>query len=249
MTEYNPFSLKGKTILVTGASSGIGKSIAVECLKMGAYVILSGRNEEKLQQIFSVLDYPDKLIITADLTNAKDVENLVNGIPKLDGLVNNAGINKRLLCKDIVENELSRIFSSNFSSHVLLTKRVIKSGKLNKNGSVVFISSRAANRPTIGNAMYSASKGAINAYAKVLALELAPQRIRVNCLQPGMVWTPMLEHGSLSREQYEEDEKRYPLGRYGKPEDVAFSAIYLLSDASCWLTGSSITIDGGISLL
>ena len=96
--------------------------------------------------------------------------------------------------------------------------------------------------------MYSASKGAINSFAKVMALELAPKSIRVNCILPGMVWTPLIEHSPISKEQYEEDEKRYPLGRYGKPEDVAYLAVFLLSDASSWMTGSLLTIDGGVSL-
>jgi NAD(P)-dependent dehydrogenase (short-subunit alcohol dehydrogenase family) len=248
MTNKNPFSLEDKRILVTGASSGIGKAIAIECSKMGASLVISGRNAERLGIVFSELEDHNNIMVPADLTKTDEVDNLIKTIPVLDGLVNNAGINKRRLCRDIMEDELNRIIYSNFSSHVLLTKKVLKTSKLNRGSSIVFISSRAVNRPTIGNAMYSASKGAINSYANVLALELAPQRIRVNCLQPGMVWTPMLEHGSLSKEQYEEDEKRYPLGRYGTPVDVAYAAIYLLSDASAWMTGSAITIDGGISL-
>jgi NAD(P)-dependent dehydrogenase (short-subunit alcohol dehydrogenase family) len=138
--------------------------------------------------------------------------------------------------------------NSNFVSSAILTKMLLRTKKINKEASIIFISSRGADRPTVGNAMYSASKGAINSFAKVMALELASQKIRVNCILPGMVWTPLLAHSSLSIEQYKEDEKRYPLGRYGKPDDIAFLVIYLLSDSSKWMTGSNLTIDGGISL-
>lgn len=248
MAENNPFSLTGKTILVTGASSGIGKSIAIECSKMGARVIITGRDKDRLGNTYGELAESDHIQITADLTQKEDIQKLVEQLPLIDGLINNAGITKRLLVKDITQEALENVLKINFSSQAILTRMVLKAKKMKNEGSIVFISSRGANMPTVGNAMYSASKGAINSFAKVLALELAPQHIRVNCILPGMVWTPLIEHSSLSIEQYKEDEKRYPLGRYGKPEDVAYLAIYLLSDVSCWMTGSGITIDGGVSL-
>jgi NAD(P)-dependent dehydrogenase (short-subunit alcohol dehydrogenase family) len=248
MADYNPFSLSGKTILVTGASSGIGRSIAIECSKMGARIIITGRNQDRLNNAYNDLEGNENIQITADLTVKEEMEALVGRVSHLDGLVNNAGISKRLLVKDITDDALANVLQNNFSAPALLTRMLLKTKKINKQSSIVFISSRGADRPTVGNAMYSASKGAINSFAKVMALELAPQGIRVNCILPGMVWTPLIEHTSLSIEQYKEDEKRYPLGRYGKPEDIAFLALYLLSDVSCWMTGSAITIDGGVSL-
>jgi NAD(P)-dependent dehydrogenase (short-subunit alcohol dehydrogenase family) len=248
MANYNPFSLSGKTILVTGASSGIGRSIAIECSKMGARIIITGRNQDRLNNAYNDLEGNENIQITADLTVKEEMEALVGRVSHLDGLVNNAGISKRLLVKDITDDALANVLQNNFSAPALLTRMLLKTKKINKQSSIVFISSRGADRPTVGNAMYSASKGAINSFAKVMALELAPQGIRVNCILPGMVWTPLIEHTSLSIEQYKEDEKRYPLGRYGKPEDIAFLALYLLSDVSCWMTGSAITIDGGVSL-
>jgi NAD(P)-dependent dehydrogenase (short-subunit alcohol dehydrogenase family) len=248
MAEYNPFSLAGKTILVTGASSGIGKAIAIECTKMGARVIITGRDRVRLETTYNDLSGHGHIQITADLTVKEELLALVEQLPALDGLVNNAGVSRRLLVKDITAKALESVLNTNFSAPALLTKMLLKAKKINKEASIVFMSSRGADRPTIGNAMYSASKGAINSFAKVMALELAPQNIRVNCILPGMVWTPLIEHSPLSREQYAEDEKRYPLGRYGKPEDIAFTAIFLLSDASVWITGSLITIDGGVSL-
>jgi NAD(P)-dependent dehydrogenase (short-subunit alcohol dehydrogenase family) len=248
MAEYNPFSLSGKTILVTGASSGIGRAIAIESSKMGARIIVTGRDQVRLESTFNNLTGNDHIQLRADLTVKEELVILVEQLPPLDGLVNNAGVSKRLLVKDITPEALESVMNSNFATSVMLTRMLLKTKKINKSSSIVFMSSRGADRPTIGNAMYSASKGAINSFAKVLALELAPQNIRVNCILPGMVWTPLIEKSPLSIEQYREDEKRYPLGRYGKPEDVAFLTLYLLSDTSVWMTGSSLTIDGGISL-
>lgn len=248
MPEYNPFSLAGKTILVTGASSGIGRSVAIECSKMGAGVIITGRDKSRLTATLDELVGENHIMCTADLTVREELSALVEKLPVLDGLVNNAGVTRRLLVKDITPEALESVMHINFSASVMLPRLLIKTKKLNRASSIVFMSSRGADRPTVGNAMYSASKGAINSFAKVLALELAPQNIRVNCILPGMVWTPLVEHSPLSIEQYREDEKRYPLSRYGKPEEVAYLALYLLSDASCWMTGSAITIDGGVSL-
>ena len=248
MSVYNPFSLAGKTILVTGASSGIGKAIATECSRMGASVVLTGRDRDRLQSSYDELAGQGHIQLPADLTRIEDVNALVDQLPVLDGLVNNAGISKRLLVKDMTPKALDHLMHSNFSAPAYFTRVLLKKKKVNKEASVIFISSRGADRPTVGNAMYSASKGAINSFAKVLALELAPKLIRVNCILPGMVWTPLIEHSPLSVEQYREDEKRYPLGRYGQPNDIAFIALYLLSDTSKWMTGSAITIDGGVSL-
>ncbi len=248
MAEYNPFSLAGKTILVTGASSGIGRAIAIECSKMGARVVVTGRDPGRLEGAFQALDGEGHIQLSANLTDHEELAKLVEDVPSLDGLVNNAGISRRLLVKDITPKALESILNSNLSAPAMLTRMLLKKKKMNNEGSIVFISSRGADRPTIGNAMYSASKGAINSFAKVLALELAPKLIRVNCILPGMVWTPLIENSPLSVEQYKEDEKRYPLGRYGKPEEIAYIALYLLSEASVWMTGSGITIDGGVSL-
>jgi NAD(P)-dependent dehydrogenase (short-subunit alcohol dehydrogenase family) len=248
MAGYNPFSLENKTILVTGASSGIGRTIAVECSKLGARVILAGRNKTRLESTFKDLEGNGHIQIESDLTNSDELLALIEQIPEIDGLVNNAGVSRRLLVKDISLEALDGIMNTNFTSPVLFTKHLLKAKKIKNSASIVFMSSLGANRATFGHAMYSASKGAIISFARVMALELASKNIRVNCILPGMVWTPLIEHSSISVDQYREDEKRYPLGRYGKPEDVALLALYLLSDASGWMTGSAITIDGGVSL-
>jgi len=248
MTGHNPFSLDKKFVLVTGASSGIGRATAIESSKSGARLIITGRDSGRLSDTFNRLEGEGHIQVVADLTSTSDLNTLVNRVPLLDGLVLNAGVSKRLPVKDITEDALESMMRSNFTAAAILCKMLLKAKKINSPSSIVFMSSRGADRPTIGNAMYSASKGAINSFSKVMALELASRNIRVNCILPGMVWTPLIEHSPISKDQYKEDEKRYPLGRYGRPEDVAYLAVYLLSDASDWMTGSSITIDGGISL-
>lgn len=251
MTDYNPFSLIGKTILVTGASSGIGRSIAIECSKMGANVIITARNEAKLIETMALMsDAIDKKYVVADLTKIEDIEMLVENITQLDGVVHNAGVGNRSICKMIKESDIINVMTPNFNAPVLLQKQLLKKKKINKASSIVFVASRAPFAPSVGNAIYAASKAAIIGYAQVLGLELAPQKIRVNSICPAMVWTELIEaDAQLTGADYAEAEKRYPLQRYGKPQDIAYLTIYLLSDASVWMTGSCIDITGGAKTL
>ena len=247
--KRNPFSLVGKNILVTGASSGIGRSVAIECSKMGAKLIITGRNQQRLTETYELLDGKEHLAIVADLTRNEDLDGLVEQLPLLNGLVHSAGINKRMVCQFIKEDDMNHILNINLLAPILLQKKILKKKLLANSSSILFLSSLASHIPSMGNAVYSASKGAICSYSKVLALELAPKKIRVNCIHPGMVWTELLVKTSISEDIYKEDENRYPLGRYGMPSDIAFLTIYLLSDASEWMTGSSLFIDGGSSLI
>lgn len=247
--DFNPFSLEGKTILVTGASSGIGQAIAIACSKMKATVIITGRNRQKLENTHSLLEGFNHQILIADLTNESDINNLVSQLPKLDGIVYNAGIGSRKLCKMIEKEDIDTVMNTNFTSSVLLQSAILSAKKINKEASIVFIASRAAESPSIGNAIYSASKGAIISYAKCLGLELAPRQIRVNCICPAMVWTDLIIQEGVSKEELEEAQLKYPLKRYGKPEDIAYLTIYLLSNASNWMTGSVLDITGGESKL
>jgi NAD(P)-dependent dehydrogenase (short-subunit alcohol dehydrogenase family) len=144
------------------------------------------------------------------------------------------------------EAQQEEVMTANFKGPVMLQTELLKQKRLNKAASIVFISSMASWSPSIGNAMYSASKGAVTSYANCLALELAPRQIRVNCISPAMVWIDLVFKGGVTEEELKEDEKRYPLKRYGKPEDIANLAIYMLSDASCWMTGSNVKISGGV---
>ena len=242
MEIFNPFTLEGKTILVTGASSGIGRGIAIACSKMGATIVINGRNERRLAETINEMKGDNHLSLAADLSDGQALSAMVAKLPKLDGIVHCAGIGQRVLCKQLQETDVDDMMEVNFKAPVMLQAEILKQKKINKGASVVFI---ASGSPTIGNAMYSASKGAIISYANCLALELAPRFIRVNCILPAMIWTDLIFKGGLTEEELKEDEKKYPLKRYGKPEDVANLAIYLLSDASTWMTGSSIKITGG----
>lgn len=251
MSVYNPFSLSGKTILVTGASSGIGRGIAVECAKMGARVVLTGRNEERLRETLDAMPPSASeahLAIPADLTDVGAIDVLVAQLPLLNGVVQNAGINKRMTCQFVKEADMQNILRTNLEAPILLQKALLKKKKIADGGSVVFTASLAARQQTPGNAVYSTSKAGIVAYAKTLAVEIASKKIRVNCILPGMVWTDILNNTKIDIEMYKENEKSYPLGRYGVPADIAPLAVYLLSDASSWMTGTSIQITGGAHL-
>lgn len=247
MTEiFNPFSLEGKTILVTGASSGIGRETAITCSRMGAVVIATGRNEERLKQTLVNLEGRSNKIIVADLSIQEGVDALAAECPDLDGIVHCAGVGDRTLLKMVREKDIQRVMAANFNAPVLLQRALLKRKKVKTNSSIVFIASRAPFAPAPGNGIYAASKGAMIAYAKVLGLELADHSIRVNCVCPAMVWTELVERDAeINGVDYHKVEKSYPLKRFGKPQDVANLVVYLLSNASEWMTGSCIDITGG----
>lgn len=248
---YNPFALEGKTILVTGASSGIGQAIAVECSKMGASVIVTGRNEERLNDTFGMLavikDYQQHQSVIADLNEESSIMSLVNNIGSIDGLVNNAGVNRVKPVSFIKDEDLEYVFNTNTFASVRLSKLLIKKKKLNNNASIVFTSSVSAFFNAPGRALYASSKAAITSFMRSFAVELAEKGIRANAVHPGMIETKFI-HENLTEEEREKDMAEYPLKRYGKPEEVAWSVIYLLSDASAWVTGTSLLIDGGFML-
>lgn len=245
MSDFNPFSLEGKVILVTGASSGIGRGIAITCSKMGATVIINGRNIAKLQETRSLMEHNCTIIKSGELTDNATLSLLVSELPKLDGVVHCAGIGQRIPCKDLQINNVNHVMEINFRAPVMLQAELLRQKKINKSASIVFIASIASWSPSFGNSIYSASKGAIVSYANCLSLELAPRKIRVNCISPAMVWTDLILSDGIDKEQLKEDEQKYPLKRYGTPEDIANLAVYMLSDASTWMTGSNVKISGG----
>lgn len=250
--SYNPFALEKKTILVTGASSGIGRTTAIECSKMGATVIITARNEVRLTETFDLLDNSlgqQHLMLLADLSIQNDIYKLVDTLPVLEGVSLNAGIVKTLPIKFINQEALLDVLNVNMIGPVLLTQRLLKKKKLHRGSSVVFTSSIGGVMiSTVGNTMYGISKGGLNAFMKGLALEMASQGIRSNSVNPGFVATNILSAGTISEEQLKENMAKYPLGRFGKPEDIAHAIIYLLSDASSWVTGHTLVVDGGVIL-
>lgn len=248
---YNPFSLEGKTVLITGASSGIGAETAIQCSKLGANLIITARNELRLKETYNQLccDYPSQhhRLLLADLTNEKDLADLADEIETIDGLVNNAGVNRVKPVSFVKNEDLEFIFQNNLFSCVNLTRLLIKKKKFKKNGSIVFTSSISAFFNAPGRALYASSKAALTSYMRSFAIELADKNIRANAVHPGMVNTKM-SMDNLSEKEREKDMMSYPLKRYGKPEEVAWAIIYLLSDASAWTTGTSMIIDGGFML-
>ena len=245
MSSFNPFTLEGKVILVTGASSGIGRQIAINCSRMGATIILNGRNEERLQEVLKELENDNHQIAEGDITQKADILNIIDSLPKLDGIVHCAGIDHRKPAKFMEEEDVNRVMGTNFAAPILLQSELLRQKKVKAGASIIFMSSMAANSPSMGHGLYSASKGALISYADCLALELAPRKIRVNCICPGMVWTKLILQDEVTEEELKKDEETYPLKRYGTPDDIANLAIYLLSDAASWVTSSHISITGG----
>ena len=245
----NPFSLGGKTILLTGASSGIGAATAKECARQGAIVVITGRNQERLNAVLQQLEGSGHIAISCDMCNPADVESLCGQLPALDGMAFCAGITRTIPVKRIKKEDINDIFSTNLTSPIEIVNSLVKQKKVNRGGSIVFISSISSSYADMGNSVYAATKGGIISFSRVLALELASKGIRANCVRPGFVaGTGMTEGLSrLSEEQIDLERQKYPLG-FGETSDIANGIIYLLSDASKWVTGTTLTIDGGITL-
>lgn len=250
MESYNPFSLGGKTILITGAAGGIGRATAIECAKLGASLILTDINEEGLKATLEQLESQElHRYVVANLTADEEIDKLVGEIDKLDGFVSNAGVTKPSLVKFINREDLDRIMSINAMAPMFLTQRLLKKKKLVKGSSIVFtVSIGGVYTTAIANAMYGSSKGALQVFMKNVALESAANGIRCNSVNPGMINTGLLKPGTYSEEDRKRDMQTYPMKRYGEPREVALGIVYLLSDASSFVTGHSLIIDGGKTL-
>ena len=251
MFQNNPFSLTEKTILVTGASSGIGQAVAIECSKAGARVVITGRNRERLTQTLGQLSGSGHRMIIADLSNYENIVSLVDQCPVLDGLSNNAGIAKGLLIRSMSREYLDAIMNTNAYGPILLTQLLFKKKKLADKASVVFTSSLSGVFVVSeGEAAYAASKGAISGFAKGAALEFSKKGIRVNCVNPCIIVTDLFKRDGIfvNQEQIDEAAKNFPLKRLGNPIDVALAHVYLLSEAASWITGINLPIDGGFTI-
>ena len=248
--SYNPYSLEGKTILVTGASSGIGKATAIECSKLGARVIITGRDEARLQQTLSSLEGEGHVVIAAGLGEDDGIRFLVERVPVLNGIVHAAGISDTVLFQFLKKERLENIFNINFFAPVVLSQLLLKKKLLRKGGSIVFLSSiDGPITAHIGNSMYSATKGALSAMMRNMSIELASKGIRVNAVLPGMTEKPLIHNDDITQEQLNKDMELYPLKRYADPREIAWAIIYLLSDASTFTIGANLVVDGGFTVL
>jgi short-subunit dehydrogenase len=241
----NLFDIKDKNILITGASSGIGKEIAINLNALGANVIITGRNEERLNETKNYLVYGSVVSYSCDLSKEDEIKKLVTSLPQLDGVVFCAGVVEYYPIKFINTEKINNIFSVNLNSQILLTQQLVKNKKLKPNGSLVYISSIASKIGVAGTALYAASKAGLNGFVKVTASELSGQKIRANSICPGIIQTPMTEKAQNVNDDLGKD---YPLG-LGETIDVVGPCIFLLSNASKWITGTEIILDGGLTLI
>ena len=247
----NPFNIEGKTIIVTGATSGIGRATALACAQLGANVVLTGRNVSRLEETLSMMsDVCKHLIIPADLTDEAQVQGLLEKVPAVDGVACCAGVAEMKPFAFVTEEDVERVFKINCFAPVMLVNKLLKAKKLNKGGSVVFVSS--VDGPKVvhaGNSVYSGSKSALVGLARNMAIDLAGKKIRVNCVLPGTTDTPMIHTGSATDESLAETAKSLPMKRFAQPEEIANAIIFLLSDAASYITGTEITVDGGSSII
>jgi NAD(P)-dependent dehydrogenase (short-subunit alcohol dehydrogenase family) len=243
-----PFSLEGKRVLITGASSGIGRQIAISCSKMGATVIGTGRDASKLDETLGLLSGSEHLMVPADLTQASGRDSVLTSFADpLEGLVHCAGISRLSPVRMMNEAHLLEIMSINVNAPMLLTQALLKKQKIQNGGSILFISSIAAHIGVPGVAGYSGSKAALIGMMRCLAMEVVKKKIRVNCLSPALVNSPLLEATAELIGSMEQEEKNYPLG-FGKPEDIANASVFFLSQASRWITGTTLVMDGGLTI-
>lgn len=248
---YNPFSLSDKRILVTGAGSGIGRAVAVEASMLGATMAMLDINPTALEGTLSLLDGKERNheILTVDLSDNAAIERLALQVGKLDGLVNNVGIPNTKPLQFVTSDDFDRVIGLNTKASMTLTNILFKKKNLNKGASIVFTSSLAGLYTfTPANGLYSLSKAALLSYSKSCAVEFASRKIRSNSVCPAMVNTHLKSTLSFSSEEYEKDILKYPLKRYAEPEEIAHCIVFLLSDASSYVTGHALVVDGGRSL-
>jgi NAD(P)-dependent dehydrogenase (short-subunit alcohol dehydrogenase family) len=245
-------TFKDKNILIVGASSGIGRATAVFLSKNEAVINIIGRNNEKLENTFFELknnSLNKKFIL--DINNEIAIIDFAIHAVEYDGIVLCAG--EDLICplsylkKEIFLN----LFANNVASTHNLIYHLLKRRKIKSQASIVFLSSVEGNKTaSIGHTAYGATKAALTAYSKGLALELSSKKIKVNCIEAAMIQTPMINSwlNSLTKEEIASDINNYPLKRYGNVDDIVNAIVFLLSDKSSWITGTSLVVDGGYTL-
>lgn len=242
------FQLHNKTILVTGASSGIGAQTAITVSHAGGKLVLSARNESRLKEVYNQLQGEGHEIIPADLTDENQIDKLIKEIPDLDGLVQSSGMVRPFPVKFIGKKQIDDMFAVNYSAPILLTSKLLKAKKINPSASIVFMSSISSHFTHKGGALYAGSKAAVNLYSKTIAIEYATKKIRSNVICAAMVKTPIFDEAekTLTKEMMDKHGELYPLG-FGEPDDVANAMVFLLSNASKWITGTELVMDGGLT--
>ncbi|MCO3810633.1 SDR family oxidoreductase [Pseudomonas aeruginosa] len=250
-TSFNPFSLSGRRILVTGASSGLGLAIAQSCARMGAELIVTGRDQTRLDGCLTTLQSISELphrAVQADLRVAEERAAVVAAVDsEIHGLVHSAGISRLCPVRMMTEAHLHEVQSINVDSPMLLTQALLKRNLVVPGGSILFIASIAAHIGVAGVGAYSGTKAALIAMSRCLAMEVVKRNIRVNCLSPSLVETPLLDAATQTVGSMDGQRSNHPMG-FGKPEDIANAAIFMLSDASRWVTGTTLVMDGGLTI-
>lgn len=246
------FSLTGKKVLVTGASGGIGRQTAIAASAGGAQLILSGRDEQRLQETMDMLTGDGHQMLVADLRSEAEVLALAEACPMLNGVAHCAGTVESFPVKYISENKIDELFAVNFKAPVLLNGALLRKKKLAEHASVVFLSSFSSEHPYPGGSLYAAGKAALEAYSKVLAVEQAAKGLRSNCVAPALVRTRVFDQ-TFQKDLGKEEEavrqyESFYLHGIGMPSDVADIILFLLSDAARWITGQRIVADGGYML-
>lgn len=242
-------SLENKTILVTGASSGIGKATAQVCARLGARVVINGRDEQRLRETFHSLEGYEHLMVAGDITEEETLKTLAAAVDAYNGVAHCAGVSLMVPAKFATRKKIDWLYEADLFAPAELIRLLIKNKKIATGGSLVVVSSiTGVTRCNNGNIIYGTAKAALSTWMKFLAKELGPRHIRANSVCPGMIETPLIYSGEVDEMQLDAERERYPLKRFGKPEEVADSIAFLLSDASSYITGTDLIIDGGFSI-
>lgn len=252
LSMASPFTLKGKTLIVTGASSGIGRQCAISCALMGATIVVFGRDPERLNETLGSMDESgEHMICAVDLLEYDKVGDIVREVVRqkgrIDGLINCAGISTTLPLNSLSPQKMEHFIQTNVIASVNITRHTIKSANFSlEGGSVIFIGSVMGVAGENGKTLYSLTKGALVASVKSMAIELAPRKIRVNAISPGVVESPMSRSAVYSKDEdsLNRIKSLHPLG-LGQVDDVANACIFLISDASRWISGTNLIVDGG----
>lgn len=253
MSENN--SLTDKLILVTGASSGIGKATAIECARHGANLIITGRNVNRIEEtadVIAELTSKRPLCIVGDLNEISLHDVILESFPKsqLHGVALCAGTVNVVPVAYVDESKLKATFQTNFLANVNIIRNLLKKKLLKRGSSVVAVTSvLGIDGFMAGNAAYGVSKAALESWIKYCALEYAPKGIRFNTVHPGSTDTPMIDLSSITKEQLDMQLAKIPLKRIGQPQEIAAPIVFLLSNASSFITGTSLVADGGQHLI